>query len=73
MERNNLSDNSPKVVKQTINLGNLPYYSDVDDSGKRMVMFHQDNIVERFPRMLSLTRVLDALEMFQINLVDIAC
>jgi hypothetical protein len=62
MEHVNLSDNSPKVVKQTVNLGNLPYFSDVDDSGKRMVMFHQDSIVERFPRVLSLTRVLDALE-----------
>jgi hypothetical protein len=46
MERNNLSDNSPKVVKQTVNLGNSPYFSDVDDSGKRMVMFHQDSIVK---------------------------
>jgi site-specific recombinase XerD len=62
MERSDLGDNSPKVVKQTVNLGNLPYFSDVDDSGKRMVMFHQDSIVERFPRVLSLTRVLDALE-----------
>ncbi|MDO6488045.1 hypothetical protein Q4503_10065 [Colwellia sp. 6_MG-2023] len=44
-----MSDNSPKVVKQTVNLGNLPYFSDVDDSGKRMVMFHQDSIVDRFP------------------------
>lgn len=62
MEHDNLSDNSPKVVKKTVNLGKLPYFSDVDDSGKRMVMFHQDSIVERFPRVLSLTRVLDALE-----------
>jgi hypothetical protein len=62
MEQSDLSDNSPKVVKQIVNLGNLPYFSDVDDSGKRMVMFHQDSIVERFPRVLSLTRVLDALE-----------
>jgi hypothetical protein len=49
MERVDLSDNSPKVVKQSVNLGNLPYFSDVDDSGKRMVMFHQDSIVDRFP------------------------
>jgi site-specific recombinase XerD len=62
MEHDDLSDKSPKVVKQTVNLGNLPYFSDVDDSGKRMVMFHQDSIVERFPRVLSLTRVLDTLE-----------
>ncbi len=27
-----------------------------------MVMFHQDSIVERFPRVLSLARVLGALE-----------
>lgn len=62
MEHDDLGDNSPKVVKQTVNLGNLPYFSNVDGSRKRMVMFHQDHIVERFPRVLSLTRVLDALE-----------
>jgi hypothetical protein len=62
MEHSSLSDNSPKVVKKTVNLGNLPYFSDVDDSGKRTVMFHQDSIVERFPRVLSLARILDALE-----------
>lgn len=50
MERDDLSNNPPKVVKQTVNLGNLPYFSDVDDIGKGMVMFHQDSIVERFPR-----------------------
>ncbi len=57
-----MNGNYPKVVKQTVNLGRLPYFSDVDDIGKRCVMFHQDHVVERFPRLLSLKRVLDALE-----------
>lgn len=62
MERNKLNGYYPKVVKQTVNLGSLPYFSDVDDIGKRCVMFHHDHVVQRFPRVLSLKRVLDALE-----------
>jgi site-specific recombinase XerD len=57
-----LNDNYPKVVKQTVNLGCLPYFSDVDAKKRRLVLFHQDHIVERFPRVLSLKRVSDALE-----------
>jgi site-specific recombinase XerD len=57
-----LMNNYPKVIKKTVNLGALPYFSAVDDEGKREAMFHEDQIVERFPRVLSLKRVLDALE-----------
>ena len=57
-----MNDNYPKVVKQNVNLGSLPYFSDVDDGGQRTVAFHEDHVVERFSRVLSLTRILDALE-----------
>ena len=58
----NLSGNYPKVVKQTVNLGSLPYVSTVDEKGQRTIAFHEDHIVERFPRVLSLVRIQDALE-----------
>ena len=58
----NLSGNYPKVVKQTVNLGSLPYVSNVDEEGQRTIAFHEDHIVERFPRVLSLIRIQDALE-----------
>ncbi len=58
----NLSGNYPKVVKQTVNLGSLPYVSSVDEKGQRTIAFHEDNIIERFPRVSSLVRIQDALE-----------
>lgn len=48
----NLSGNYPKVVKQTVNLGSLPYVSTVDEKGQRTIAFDEDHIVERFPRVL---------------------
>jgi hypothetical protein len=57
-----LSNHYPKVVKQSVNLGSLPYFSDVDATALRTVAFHDDHVVERFPRVLSLIRILDALE-----------
>ena len=54
--------NPSKVVKQCVNLGSLPYFSAFDEKGKRKVMFHADQIIDRFPRVLSLTRILDTLE-----------
>jgi hypothetical protein len=54
--------NKPKIVKKGVNLGALPYFSGLDENKKRQVMFHEDHAVQRFPRVLSLTRVLDALE-----------
>ena len=59
---NSLSINYPKVVKQTSNLGWLPYFNEVDEHGLRSISYHEDHIVERFPRVLSLTRIQDALE-----------
>lgn len=58
----NLSGNYPKVVKQTVNLGSLPYVSSVDEKGQRTIAFHEDHVIERFPRVLSLVRIQDALE-----------
>ena len=57
-----MSGNYPKVVKQTVNLGSLPYVSNVDEEGQRTIAFHEDHIIERFPRVLSLVRIQDALE-----------
>ena len=62
----NLSNYYPKVVKQTVYLGSLPYVSSVDENGQRTIAFHEDHVVERFPRLLSLVRIQDALE---INLL----
>lgn len=59
---NNLVKNLARVVKQNVNLGGLPYFSIGDAVAQRAVAFHEDHIVERFPRVLSLTRILDALE-----------
>ena len=61
MERKSMF-NPSKVVKQCVNLGSLPYFSAFDEKGKRKVMFHADQIIDRFPRVLSLTRILDTLE-----------
>jgi hypothetical protein len=57
----NLSGNYPKVVKQIVNLGSLPYFSDCDAKGQRTIAFHEDHLVKPFPRVLSLVRVQDAL------------
>jgi len=43
-------------------LGVPPYLPSSTGPGSRKVMFHEEHLVERFPRVLSLTRVLDALE-----------
>ena len=52
----------PNIVNRTVNLGSLPYISDVNEQGYREVMFHEDRFIERFPRVLSLNRLQDALE-----------
>ncbi len=57
-----MSSNYPKVIKQTVNLGSLPYFSTIDEQGQRAVVFHEDHVIERFPRVLSLVRIQDALE-----------
>ncbi len=57
-----MRDTYPKVIKQRVNLGSLPYFTDQVSQDQRINAFHEDHIVERFPRVLSLVRVQDALE-----------
>ncbi len=52
----------PKVVKKKVNLGDLPYFEGSDEKPERQVQYHHDHWVEKFPRILSLQRVADALE-----------
>lgn len=52
----------PKIVKQTVNLGNLPYFDGKNTNGEKIIKYHEDNWVEKFPRVVSLIRVNDALE-----------
>jgi len=53
----------PKIVKRTVNLGDLAYFERQPDQEMRAVQYHQDNVVEKFPRIVSLKRVTDSLEM----------
>lgn len=52
----------PAITKARVNLGALPYFDCEDDQGRRNVKFHEDQVIERFPRVLSQQRVTDALE-----------
>jgi len=45
-----------------VNLGGLPYFDGSDEQSRRQVQYHHDHWVEKFPRVLSLKRVADALE-----------
>lgn len=51
------------VLKMDVNLGRLPYFEPTGSSLLREVVFHQDREVARFPRLRSLTRFHDVLEM----------
>ena len=57
-----MTANYPKIVKKTVNLGELPYFEGVSDGQKRHVAFHEDHYIDKFPRVISLKRTLDALE-----------
>jgi len=52
----------PLVVKAKVNIGDLPYLQKLNEQGERPVKYHHDNWVENFPRVLSLIRISDALE-----------
>jgi len=52
----------PKVIKETVNVGKLPYISSMVDK-LPVLEFHEDLWVEKFPRINSIKRVTDALEM----------
>ena len=51
------------VVKCNVNMGALPYFDGENAHRLRMVSFHQDRVTEKFPRLHSLTRIEDVLEM----------
>ena len=51
-----------KVVKKAVNLGDLPYFQKMNNQILRVIRYHQSNIIEKFPRVLSFTRINDALE-----------
>lgn len=52
----------PRVVRRSVNVGCLPYFLNADEGGLHTVAFHEDHIVKRFPRVLSLLRIQGALE-----------
>ena len=56
------SQSYPLVIKTTVNIGDLPYLDETNKEGIRPVLYHQDKWIKKFPRVLSLTRIADALE-----------
>ncbi|EGR3001955.1 integrase [Vibrio parahaemolyticus] len=54
-----------KVIKHDVNLGDLPYFDSQCSSEQvlRVIAFHKDREVPSFPRLRSLTRIHDVLEM----------
>ena len=54
--------NYPAINKARVNLGALPYFESKSSDSQRNIKYHDDHIIERFPRVLSLQRVTDALE-----------
>ncbi|EJE8676061.1 hypothetical protein M5236_004798, partial [Vibrio parahaemolyticus] len=54
-----------KVIKHDVNLGDLPYFDSQCSSEQvlRVIAFHRDREVSNFPRLRSLTRIHDVLEM----------
>ncbi len=51
------------VLKCDVNIGDLPYFEGENAHQLRTVAFHQDREIEKFPRLHSLTRIEDVLEM----------
>ncbi|MFS1440868.1 tyrosine-type recombinase/integrase [Vibrio sp. 10N.286.46.E10] len=53
------------VVKNEVNLGDLPYFNQVSRCGQplREVSYHCEREISKFPRLRSLTRIHDVLEM----------
>ncbi|WP_080403156.1 site-specific integrase [Burkholderia ubonensis] len=58
-----------RVVRATLNLGDLPYFASGSDvttevgAGQRQICFHRDRPVARFPLLFCESRMVDALEM----------
>ena len=51
------------VLKCDVNIGDLPYFEGENAHQLRTVAFHQNREIEKFPRLHSLTRIEDVLEM----------
>lgn len=51
------------MKKLNVNMGDLPYFANSDAKPLREIAFHNDREVEKFPRLHSLTRIEDVLEM----------
>ena len=52
-----------QVIKQKVNLGDLPYFESASTTALKSIAFHHDKWVDKFPRLRSLTRIEDVLEM----------
>lgn len=52
-----------KILKLKANIGALPYFASECEDGFRQVQFHQPHCVDKFPRLISLLRIEDVLEM----------
>lgn len=59
------SDVMVSVVKNEVNLGDLPYFNQESRCGQplRKVSYHCEREISKFPRLRSLTRIHDVLEM----------
>ncbi|WP_124592961.1 hypothetical protein [Burkholderia cepacia] len=63
------NDGRARVVRVTLNLGNLPYFEGrsqmmIGTAGvRRKICFHRDRPVERFPLLACARRIVDAFEM----------
>lgn len=51
------------MKRLNVNMGDLPYFDNSDAKPLREIVFHHDREVEKFPRLHSLTRIEDVLEM----------
>ena len=51
-----------KVVKRSVDIGDLPYFQKTNNQVLRVIQYHHGNRIEKFPRVLSFTRINDALE-----------
>ncbi len=53
----------PKIIEKTVNLGDLPYFERKNSQpNDRIARYHHNNWIEKFSRLVSLTRIADTLE-----------
>lgn len=51
------------VKKTSVNIGDLPYFTSLKSDALRLIEYHRNHGMEKFPRLHSLTRIHDVLEM----------